>query len=205
MTVATIAAPCGSPVSAFKPEGTSYRQHLRFQAIDALDQRRPFFVQRPGVQSDAEQSIHDQPRPLLEQGENFVDARFRVVDVAEIDAPIRQVRPDRPRVVAIVALAREDERQVAAAHHFLDALRQQFAHAADHGGFLAAGRPRGVFPIAHLRDTDHWQRHGGQVTRIQAGKKEKSCGPWYRPTCASNQRWFRSPEFRGHAVGRTMV
>jgi len=71
-----------------------------------------------------------------------------------------------------MALAGEDQNQIAGAREFAGAGGDFLANAADDPGFGLAGGPGGAFPFAHLGKVDGWHWHGVSVAKFSPAQKE---------------------------------
>ena len=133
--------------------GHVHRQNGNSRPVDSLDEFFPIVGQRP-VKPDAEQAVNDQRRFLRQRLFKFRQLVFGRSDVEGFDAAPGQKFPRGAGVVAVVALAGENQNRVAGPRELQRALRDFAAHATDDFGLGLAGFPRGTFPFAHLGDAD---------------------------------------------------
>jgi len=109
---------------------------------------------------------------LLEQGFEPGQILFRCDHVQNFYAAVFEVFDGGAGVVAVVALAGEDENQVVRAGEFAGAAGDFLADAPDDLGLGLAGVPRGALPLAHLGDVDDRDGHGTKGGKFFAGAKE---------------------------------
>ncbi len=141
-----------------------------FRPVDRGDEFFPAVVER-AVQADAEQAVNDQRRVQSERQFKARQIHLGRGDVERFDAASVEVSGGGAGVVAVVAHAGEDEDQVVGTREFAGTAGDLFADAPDDIVFGPAGSPRCVFPIAHLRDADDWNWHGGSVAEYFDGAK----------------------------------
>ena len=151
--------PFGFPGVGVQTGGHVDRQDRDSRAIDLFDQFHPGPFQRP-VQADAEQSIDDQSRRQREERVELFQGAFRVREVQQTDFAVRKVLSGLARVIAIVALAGQDQNQVARTSELFGARGDNVSDAADDLRRRALCRPGEPLPFAHLGDADHrdWHR-----------------------------------------------
>ena len=130
-----------------------HRQNGNSRLVDRPDDFLPIVGQRP-VKPDAEQAVNDQRRFLKQRPLEFRQIVLGRGDVERFNAAAAQKFPRGAGVVAVVALAGENQNRIAGPRELQRALRDFSAHATDDFGLGLAGFTRGTFPFAHLGDAD---------------------------------------------------
>jgi hypothetical protein len=155
------------------------------RVVDGPDEAAPVGIQW-SVEADPEDAVEDQG---LRQGAGrceLAKSGGGVVSVDQGHLAVGEVLGDLPGVVAVMALAGDDEDGVTRAGQGTDVAGEDMADAADDLEGGAFSGPGECFPLAHLRAADHGDWHGLRMPaaarhhkRIAVGLRES--GWWDAP------------------------
>ena len=153
--------------------------------VDPLHEPYPLGVERT-VQPDAEEAVDNQRGPKREQRFQPQEGGFRVGDLQRIDPAARQVFARAPGILAVMALAGQEQDQIVGLRQPQRQPGHALADAADDFRLRLTGGPRGLFPIPHLRNTDYrawhprnlvWCPRNGQPFVFRAQRRARSAAP----------------------------
>ncbi len=173
VTEAVMAAPCGSPVSAFNPDGTSTASTGKRAALT-----RSIKLIHPGP-SGRFRPMPNRPSTTnagrdASSASSFARSVGGFRHVEHLDPAVGQVFAGAAGIVAVMAFAGEDQDQVPGLRQLEGAARHTLPDAANDFRFLLTGGPGGLLPVAHLCNADYRHWHGGEDTPSRPQRKSES-------------------------------
>ena len=151
--------------------GYVHREHEQPLGVDLRNDLHPVRVERP-VEPDTKQAIDNERRGGVEIEREFLARLGRVGDAEQTDLSLRQMPGHGAHIIAVVALAGEQQDGIAGPGEFHHTVRNYLADLGDDFLLGFAGLPRRRLPATHLLHGDHRQWHdSGSVVRPPGGNK----------------------------------